>query len=376
MLWPFIPTSVMETLTFRTDVRRTREGEFRDSLSDATQEFKLNYAAHDTDASPIEILYRARPYNLWHVPVWPDMELKNGLASGTTTINVETDTADYRAGGKACIIKSQTEFELVDVDSVGAGTITLSSATTVDFVGEVAVAPARAAYAPEGLQTGEGINITEFSIGFIVAEPVDLSADNYTNYGDYDLITDSPDATSELSGSLSQQIDWIANGFGAFQPAEFETYVRRRGTFSYTDVTRAERWARRELLHRLRGKDRPFWLPTFKRDMTIYEYRDPTFDSIRINPTFIEKDDLVGMHIMVEHTDGTYECHEVSGVIDGGDYLEVGFVGNLTSDVYPGALVCFVYLMRLDQDEIKLEHIRSCDGFVTSVSSSCVEVNG
>lgn len=142
MLWPFVPSTVGEKLIFRTDVRRTRNGEFRDSLSDATQEFTLNYAAADTDASPLEILYRARPYDLWHVPVWPDMELLNGLASGTTVINVDTDTADYRAGGKACIVKSQTEFELVDVDSVDAGMITLASATTVNFVGEVVVAPA------------------------------------------------------------------------------------------------------------------------------------------------------------------------------------------------------------------------------------------
>jgi len=373
ILWPFIPSTIGETLKFNTDIRMTSTGEFRDSLHAATQIMTFNHAVNPrSTATRIEQTFRHNIAGNWLVPIWHfATELTSGADYADTTITV--DSADYRAGGQALIYEGPNKYELVDIETYAAGVITLPSGDFIsqDYAAGSWVCPVLPAIVPNGLGRGIGINRVDYSLTFYVTESVDLAAANYTTYGGYDGIDDDITVSEMLDGGLRQKLDFIDNGFGRFELVQDETYSRWRGTVRYTDKTHATRWARRQHLDRCRGRDRPFLLPTFNADLLLGENRGPSpYSTVRINDDYIvDPASVVGRRVYLA-VGGASAFSSIASISLG----VITLPAPITITASLGDPMSFAHLVRYDTDVFELIHARTSDGWLSSFSASVLEV--
>lgn len=373
--WPYIPSSITETMKFATDVRRARSGEFRDSLHDATQILSYGYTEVGARESTIEQLFRTNISGTWSIPIWHDMTiLQSGADYGDTSIAVSS--GDYREGGLAVIWSSDGEWEVVNIESYASGVITLPSGefVTQDYPAGTLVAPVLTAIAPNGLSRDIKIGVTDLTVVFYVTDPTDLAAANYTTHLGFDIVNDSPSVPGNLSGSLSQLLDFIDNGFGSFALVTDETYSRWRGTLEFSDADVEDRWARRQFLHRCRGRDRPFWLPTHKEDLLLNGTHTAGDTTISFQASRIaDASALIGRYLFFQNPSGSFAVRQVTNVSGTGPYT-LTINSGLSFALPAGSIVNFAHLVRFDADSFELLHRRTADGWFTSVAGVVAEV--
>ena len=375
-IWPFIPAAIGEQLKFYTDVRRARSGEFRDSLHDAVQVLSFTYVeSDDNQASLIEETFRNNLTGDWLVPLWYDFtELSAGLNASDTVIAVQD--GDFRSSGKALVFADSDSYEIVDVDVYSGGTLYLNASTPVSqsYPPGVLVVPLLTSIAPFGLDRDLRIGPTDFGLQFYVTDPKDLADTFYPTYNNFDILRDGPAIESVLSGGVSQRLDFIDNNFGAFEIVTEETYVRYRSNVQFVDVTTLDRWRRREFLHRCRGQDRPFWLPSFKADLNPQEGLTPFETGVTVDlDSVADIAQLVNRYVYIwdTSTDNNITVRRVISAL--------GSV--LTLDNGPNFLVTqnnlrmgFAHLVRFDADTFDIEHIRTSDGWFSRFQAPVVGV--
>lgn len=374
-LWPFIPATVSEVLEFGTDVRRARDGEFRDSLKDATQKLTFNYTMLDAEAARAEGLFRSQITGEWFVPLWHDATFTDeGISAGQDFLMVE-DFADYRVSGKAAIIKGDQEWEVVDVATYSSGQITLSGTVSASYSGLVAIVPLVTGIAPSGLQRGHHAAYVTISIAFVLTQPADLAADDLPNFGSYDVLPDPSVVMSALDGSLSQALDFIDNGFGAYALETIETFSRWRGTIGFADYTVTDRWDRRQFLHRIRGKDRPFWLPTWKDDLALISGALSGSNQLVVNEVTDTPADLIGRAIQID-LGLTQIYRTITAASAGVNSITITLNTTHGQAITTSMDVSFMHLVRFDSDTFDITHRRTGDGFLSSFQAPVVEVPG
>lgn len=374
-LWPFIPTSIEESLQFKTDVRMARSGEIRDSLKDATQILTLNYTAQDKLAARIEGLFRTNISGRWYVPLWQDMSVTtSAISAGATSVDVE-EPADFRVGGRAAIIRDDQLAEIINVGSVASEVLDLAGSETVSnsYPAKSIVVPLVTALCPQGLQRSIKFAVTDLSLSFISIEPVDLSEDLLPSYDGYPVLDDPSVLLSDLAGSLTQQMDFIDNGFGSFKLETDETYSRWRGSVGFADYTRQERWERRQFLHLVRGKDSPFLLPTWKNDLDIRSQASPSSSQLVIQRLSDTASNLAGRYIQIDTGSG-FIYRKVNSASVGSSTITLTLNATHGQTVTTDMVGSFMHLVRFDQDSFDIEHMRTVDGFFSNFSASVVEV--
>lgn len=374
-LWPFIPTQISETLKYYTDVRMARSAEYRDSLHNATQVLTYSYVSPSSvTQSRLEQTFKNNIAGNWEVPIWHfATEYPSGLAYGETTFLVED--ADFRVGGQALVYEDASNYEVINIETYTGGYLALPAD---EFLSQsygpgVWIVPLVPAIVPGGMSRSLRIGTVNFGLTFYVTLGEDLAAANYPLRGVYDIISESPSMVSDLDGGLSQDLDFIDNGFGAFALVTNETYTRWRGTLAFTDVQRSTRWARRQHLDRCRGKDRPFFLPTFQEDLTLNTSATSGATTVSIVATeVVDAASLIGRYVYIERS-GVQRVARISNVGGSGPYT-------LTLDVATGVSLpaghklSFAHLVRYDTDTFDIQTTRSSDGWVSSYSGSVVEV--
>ena len=374
-LWPFIPNELEESLQFRTDVRMSRDGELRDSLKDATQVLTLKYTAEDALAARLEGLFRSNISGEWYVPLWQDMTVSSSaISAGSSSLAVE-EPADFRSGGKAAIINTDQSWEVVDVESVSSGVLELAGSDVVaaNYPAGSAIVPVVTCLCPQGLQRAIRFAVTGFTVSFVSVEPVNLEADDLPNFDGYDVLDEPPVVFSDLGGSLSQMMDFIDNGFGAFKLETEETYSRWRGTVGFGDYDRGVRWSRRQFLHRMRGKDRPFLLPTWKNDLAIVSNALAGSAILTVQRLTDTASDLVGRYIQIDTGSG-FLYRKINSASVGASSIALTLNTSHGQPLFTDMVGSFMHLVRFDQDSFDIVHTRSSDGFFSNFQASVVEV--
>lgn len=372
-LWPFKPNTLSEILEFGTDVRRTKDGEFRDSLKDGVTKLQLGYTKKDIEAADLEIEFRRNLTGTFYVPLWYDAStLGSALSGGESSLTVD-ELGDWRDAGRVAIINGDAG-EVLEIASHSGGTLSLTGTVASAWPVGSQIVPVVEAYAPDGLQKSFRVNVTDFNVTFVSIEAADLAADNYSNFGSYDVMSDSPAMISSLDGSVKQLMDFIDDGFGAYALVTDESYDRWRGTVAFAEYTRAARWARRQFLHRVRGKDRPFWLPTFKTDLEVDELGLSGSTNLDCVNSVTTPAQLVGRSIAVFGPTTSYRSISSVAIVSG----QIRITQNTTNgqSIQAGTPISFMNLVRFDTDRFEINHQFTSDGFFSTFSAPVVEVAG
>lgn len=208
----------------------------------------------------------------WAVPIWPEViELSTGITADATSITVDTTESSFRAGAYVGIWKSQDENEVVILDSVAAGSLTLGAAVVGTYTAPVWVLPVELGW-PQGMvNAGVEHSHTNIEAMYKLSTPSDVTG--FTPTQTYDGLTVFTDPTLLVNDTWQQrhsgetvELDYDIGKFSVFSeadnPAQMHPLIVRC-------ETRTQCWWFRQFLYSLDGMQKTFLLPTFDEDITL-----------------------------------------------------------------------------------------------------------
>ena len=371
--WPFIPSQVSEKLQFRTDVRSTQTGEFRDSLHDGVSVYTLDYTGQDVDAAAIENALYNNIAGEWQMPVWAGASrLLGAISINDTAISVDTN-ADFREGGSLVVYDTAGQYTVEEISSVGTGTVSLAAPISTEWPIGSWVAPVGEFLLPAGQKHSLAPTTTGQTFEFYRTDNEDLSEDLLGEFQGNDLWLDPPNVFERFSGSLSRQLDFIQNGFGAMALEETETYTRWRGTVAFIDTDAASRWRRTKLLHRFRGKDRPFWMPTWKSDLKIAQVEGSSSFTLTVSNFGTTTTGLVGRSVQISVDDQLLH-RSITNAVATSDAVTLTLDQSHGITIPASAKVSWLRLLRFDTDAFDMTHRLTGAPFASSFTAPVVEV--
>lgn len=279
VLWglePEMPYS--EILGFLTDVMAARSGiEQRFSLrKNPRQTFEYSYLIEEGETRQVlENLLFDWQARIFGVPVWwEDTALTIAATAGDISIAVgATAYRDFRVGGLVAIFTSQTEFDVLTVDTIGATSLDFTSPLVNSYDAGTLVFPLRPCHA-ESIVSGSRypVGLARMSIAFRStandADLADVSA--FATYNGKVLLDRFNSVLSQTSPEdFEQELIDIDNETGV-PLRESPWDLHKRGHLLVVRASgRQEVWELRGLAHALRGRQVSFYVPRHRDDLVV-----------------------------------------------------------------------------------------------------------
>ncbi len=363
-LFPYAPVELREYLLTTTDVRETATGEYRDRLHDPLYRLEMSITVKHADAAKLEGLIRSNISGEWYIPLWQDAtRMTSSISTSAFSIDVNMK-ADYRASpGRASIIQqregSVLNSETVSINALNPTSIGLpfTPSRTYDIAdGDLTVAPVVEARLIGGISRADDVSTSTFTLVFESTDPNDVAADVYPSHRTYDVWESEHILFQPLAGSISQVLEEIRNGFGHIDLFETEEYVRWRGTVSGFDEDHAARWDRRQFFQRCAGRDRPFWVPTWKNEFVRAALIGSAATSFSVEATTTDPSDLIGRSLMFRIDADTLIYREITDAVTSGENIDITIDSAIGVNVPVNAVVSLMMLCRFDTDELLVSH--------------------
>lgn len=378
VVWPYPPSEFKETLSFLTDVRQAPAGEMRDSLRTGRIEAQLLFPMDFQRRVAAEAVFRQNAMGMWHVPLWPELtRLPSGILSSATSVSGVNTDASYFVGGFA-FVTDGSAWEAIEIAGISPGELSFVGTLSRDYA-SARIMPTFEAQCAEGLQASREFALDRLSVGFVGSSPVGFEADPFVVYNGSavgGVVTDASVVVTPLQDGVAQALEFIDTGFGATALERVEKYSRLRSTIAWSDDDSARRWRMKRWLHYLRGRDRGFWLPSFRTDFALIG----SASSGQANFTVSEIEeaafpDLVGRALYILGPSGGYSVRTIASLTALGGATRVTVNGTLVEALNQSARVSLMTFSRLDTDQVEIRHQLTGDArFLSSFSLSTIEV--
>ena len=172
-------------------------------------------------------------------------------------------------------------------------------------------------------------------------------------YHGRDVLMDPGLLRQPLRETLSQAFEAVDSGFGPVVLEPLRDLVERGAILGLKDTGLAECWSRRRWLHRLRGRARSFWLPTWGRELNLQTAGVAGDDYLIVAPN-LDLADWAGRHVLLDLPGAPLFREIVSASFDVlGHRLEIT---PLDRDVPISTKGHLMTIVRLDTDRVEFEH--------------------
>jgi hypothetical protein len=370
-LFPYKPLlPVNESLEWLTDILQAKDGsEQRISVRQIPRQgFRVScrFESHQ-DQARLDALLFATQKRTWGLPIWPEAVLHTAtITAGATTITVDTTNADFRDDSMAVIWKSESENEVVRIDTVAAGVLNLQTPVAGTFTGSKFILPCR-------------ITQMNTSISRKDAPGSGSSADFSFVIRDNVLLTGYAAATTYKSLSVLTQATYVSGGeqdktsdadiiiadyeTGAFDIYSDNLFNKNSQAHLFRNFTKAAAWDNRKFLHSLLGQQGVVWIPSFKDDMVLTDTIAPTDTAFNIQNVGLAEHmglNALRTHLAFIFTNGTILFREIMGITESGVEEIVSIDTALGVEVpVGGCKICFLDKYRLSSDrvDIKWQHM-------------------
>jgi hypothetical protein len=360
-IWPFIPqTKHKETLEWKTDIMPSFNVEQRMAMRLAPrQSFSHDFHLDPYQFSRAKAIATQWSHRTYGLPVWSELAHVGDISAGATEILLDTTVSDFRNNDIVVIWESDTKVVAVEITEVANDRVTLKLPLTTNCTNAY-VAPMRFATTPEGVTfsrgTGEQV---QASVTFQVKNNVDLGASvGYPTYRDRDVLTERTLVVGDLSERISRSMDFFDNGSGPIEQDVTTGWVSSRKAITFSPLTRSERWRVRRWLHRIRGRQGSFWLPSWNRDIELLEDIGSTASAITVK--YFGYTLYYGVtNIMVQLKSGAKYFARVlssSNAVADKEVLVLEAPIGVTITVPEVDMICFLSHCRLDADRIEISH--------------------
>lgn len=206
----------------------------------------------------------------WAVPIWVETQFIGALAAAANSITAVTDDYDFRASSLALVYQSTALWEVVEINTVGAGVLNLLNPTVNDYTA-AKVVPVRLGTINGTIRKKNTGHSAITSITFAITDNLAVAeAVPATQYLGDDVYTDEliRSHSSFNQDILAKQVH-IDFDLGLFDKIVPWTHNRVRRPAGYQLTTPSEIKAFRRFLERRSGKYAQFWEPSFESDVKI-----------------------------------------------------------------------------------------------------------
>jgi len=363
---------LIEILQFRTDVLEHKDGsEQRISVrKNPRQLFEAKLHLTGVQRQIVQALLYGWQGMTVALPVWPEqMKVTAAVTGGTTdTISVEsTENLDLRIGGLAAVIKDDTTFDVLTVDSTTSTSITFDQTMVNGYDPGDRVVPVRLSVIRGNVQGRRPpVNLEVMKVKFLVTEndigapTADTSA--FSTYNSKVLLDGFNFIRGQMAETFQQKVSFIDNNTGIIsQNTPWETN-KRAHVKGFIVKTREDLWNVRRLMYAIRGRQVSFYIPTFMEDVTPTQNLVNGVDTMDISwigyDRFIDSGDSKNV-FKITFTDGTSLVREIqsSSQLSGTEErLTLDTTWPADRNVSEIQRVQFYELVRFDTDDIRIEH--------------------
>lgn len=168
-----------------------------------------------------------------------------------------------------------------------------------------------------------------------------------------DVLIDPSLTRQPLAETLSQSLEGVDSGLGLLVLEPLRDLVERGSVLGLKDIGSARTWSRRRWLHRLRGRARGFWLPTWGRELEL-QAPGVIGDDFLIVAPLLDLADWIGRHVLID-LPGTPVFREITSAVFDPNGHRLG-IAPLDRNVPVETNGHLMTLVRLDTDRLEVEH--------------------
>ncbi len=221
----------------------------------------------------METLLNANGAGKWHAPLVMDgATLVAPLTAASTSVPFDTAGLRFSAGGRALLAaNAPRHFEVVEIDTVQADRLELTTGTTFDWPAGARVVPLRTARldAVPTLARFTGDDVP-YEIAFRLEEQLEVAADaGAATYRTAPVLEFVPTWSSDPDSTAERQLLTVDEETGPVVTTDLVGIPLGKQNLSFTLVGLAEIAAFRGLLYALCGRWAPVWVPSLAQDLRV-----------------------------------------------------------------------------------------------------------
>ena len=350
-----------ETLQWLTDVQISHNGtEHRERVrAEPRTSFRFMYSEGINRLAEATLNQYAAMNLDWIVPLWTECQFIGAIASASGVITIDTTDLDYRDNSLALIYESPLLWEVVEISTVAAGSLTLLAVTENDYV-NAKVLPARLGLIAGAInKVGTGYSAIT-TINYDVTDNLALTpADTPEQFLGSDIYFDEPlkGANDTYKKTITTDLNRIDFELGLFDKLTPWLYNRVDIVTSHILQDKQEIRAFKRLLERRAGRQTSFWEPTFEADLVVTSVGTIVSN---MNVDIIGQTDwpMIRTHIAILDKDGTWYPRTILSFIQ---ITTVTFelVLDVPLNIDAATIECVSYLglKRFNTDRVELKWI-------------------
>lgn len=372
ILFPYVPEGpVKESLEFNTTVLVNEDGsEQRMSLRAAPRqllEFSILLDS-DNERDRLSALLFDWQSRVFGVPIWwEERELAQDATAGASTFFFDTAYGDFRVGGLVLLLDAYNDFEVFEISSLTASSVTVLGTLAADRkAGVTRVVPARTAVTDRSISMSRyPTGPTLFNIPFITLDNEYLGdASAFASYNSKALV-DWQNAMGRTVGEgYKREFQRLDNGTAPLLQLSGWSKSKPEFNLGLRGKSLQETWQIRQFFHYLTGRRLTFYLGTGRTDLKVlFDVADTSnqIDVEFIDFTTFYQQATPRSDIRIVRKDGTWSAHSIVGssIVTPNQVERLTLSPAITPALPLSAIerVEFLTLTRLATDVVTAEHL-------------------
>lgn len=370
--WTWAPNwgePMVERLEWQTDTLVAYDGtEQRVKLrAYPRRAFEFSFGAQGRQRRRLDVAMYGWGARVWALPVWPDgQRLETSLLADELVVPVSTTNRDYTAGGLVMLLADDGTAEVVEIESVAAGSLTLVRGLLADWpAASCMVYPARQARLPasHGFRRFTG-DYVYGRVRFDLQDVSDWTAATETTYRGLPVLTERPNWVQDIDQTMFRKLAELDFGTGLRTFDDESGVPEILQSYRWFLDTREKLAAFRAWLYARAGKHGALWVPTWVEDLELVANVGAAATTIDVEnvdytkqvwaTTAINRRDL-----RIELASGAVHYRRITGATEISTSVE-----RLSIDAAIGVLVTpadvvsisFMGVARLDADGIEISY--------------------
>lgn len=269
----------VEGLEWKTDILRAYSGkeQRRATRTKARRTFEFGFLVKEAKAQRLENLLWGWQNRNYAVPVWSDRSpLTAQAAIGATTIALDTSTQSFSESALIGFKMADGTFDVVEINSVGINTITLTLPNDRLRPVGTPVYPVVLGHLPTEVplvrHTDRAVSgVLSFATSPDEIGPYTPAGTAATVYDGLEVITKQPNWKSGLNITSEYQFQTQDAGMGAIAYQASERTPRIIRSHAWLLRSRQQVLDFRKFLARQNGRQKTCWVPTWYDDLTLLQ---------------------------------------------------------------------------------------------------------
>lgn len=376
LLWPYPPNwsdSVSESLAWLTDIMQASNGaQQARALREAPRRtFAFKAMAHGDARRIVDAVRFYLGVRSLLLPVYPDVQLLGAsLAAGAASIPCRTAGFDFADGGKAVLWADANAWELVDVDTVGANSLTLATGTANAWGAGTQLYPVRRARLKETPRAAQyNDDLVALQLQFLIDEPCDWAAawPSAATYRGMPVLEWRGDESQDPTDSFDRTTSTVDQDVGPVFYIDLPGMAFRMQSQAFQIIGRDSHTAFRSLLYALAGRAGQIWVPSWMHDVQLRQPAAGTDTQLQVNwcgYTQFGFEQVNRRDLRFELLDGTVIYRRVIGSAETADGETLQLDASLGQAIAPAAIrqISWMSLCTLASDTVEIIHDTDADG--------------